>query len=171
MGRQIRFFMFVQDEQNFLEHIKQNKDFLLDGKGNRLGFEKIMEPVIYNGRTIAVEPVVYVASFESKIVKRDAFLDVSQSDVIEFWRCSIRQEYQLWDGRIWYETRYFVENDEIYTKPEWLNKKYNEYKKWIVKNYKISREKDFYIGSQAYRMYKEEGFKMMNSPTVSIDFD
>jgi hypothetical protein len=77
-------------------------------------------------------------------------------------------------GRLWVQLKYYSSYDEnarIICKEKWLEDKYNYYKRWIIKNYKISKDKMFYIGKETYTLNKEAGYKMMGGPIVEIEFD
>ncbi len=91
-------------------------------------------------------------------------------EIIERYRSQKRIER----GRLWVQLKYYSSYDadaQIISKDKWLEDKYNYYKRWIIKNSKISKDKMFYIGKETYVLYKEAGYKMMGGPIVEIEFE
>jgi hypothetical protein len=171
MGRQIRFFFYGQDEIDFLQLIKENNDYLIDKLGNKIEIKDIgPQPAFKNGQSNTKLFTLYIANEASKICK-DYYVDEMYSEIIEFWRSEINNDNQLEIGRIWYQTRYYGRDGNVVIKPEWLDKKFNYYKRWITKNCKISKDKFFYIGKEAYRMYKEQNLKLSELSTGKIELD
>jgi len=74
-------------------------------------------------------------------------------------------------GRIWYQTQYYDAMGVIKKKHKRLIDQYNNYKKWILKNYRISKCRDFYIGEEAYKLYKSGEYRMMATPMTEVHFD
>lgn len=169
MGRQIRFFMLGQDEEEFLKHVKENGDIIIDTKGNVLETEYILET------SMPKVLQVLIKSPQSKIVlDLNGFVNDFKSDVIVFSRSTSLAKHdpkRIWDGRLWVELRNYDENGIVVMKPKWLEENFNRYKKWITKNCKISNDKAFYICRNAYRLNKDEGYKMMNSPKYEVEFE
>lgn len=170
MGKQIRFFMLNCDEKKFLDYVKESGDPIFDKKSNPIELdkfgriiEKIDQPSIKQ---------IFITSPESKIIKdENGFIDQILSDVIVFRRCSTTEEKMVWEGRIWAEFKYYDDSGEMIQKEKWFEQKFNKYKSWIKKNSRISVDKDSYIGVKAYKLYKEKGYRMMNSPKVEIKFE
>ncbi len=104
------------------------------------------------------------------------FVNDYDSDVIEFMRCEIRRApNKLDDGRLFMRPRYYIDTEDssiAILKDKWFQDKYNAYKKWIIKNYRISKDKHYYIAKEAYQAYKEKGLKVMaGGPIVEAEFD
>ncbi len=162
MGKQIRFFMLNDDENAFIKLIEEFGDRIVDNKGKTL----VAEEIIKSDRS-----VFYILSQSSKITYSvNGFIDVICSDAIEFSRSMIRNQSKVQYGRLWVELKYFDESGNSITKEKWLNNKFNMYKRWIEKQYKISKCKDFYIGNAAYDLYKNERYKLMASPILEVEF-
>jgi|GEM_PF-5432169 len=173
MGRQINFFMFGDDEHKFLNYVKETQNYLIDRFGNTISFEE-MEPSCCSkdeNQANRMMDIYYIAAPNSKIEIRDkAGLQSVISEVIEFSPSIIRHSNELWNGRIWIETKYYDEHRNIVMKPKWFIDMFNLYQKWIKKNLRPNKDKDFYVGDNAYKLKKSEGYRLMNSPKVEIDF-
>lgn len=155
--------MLNKDEKEFIKLIEEFGDTLVDNMGKVLSSEDI----INSNRSI-----FYILSQQSKIVySSNGFIDVLISDLIEYSRSMIRNQNQVQYGRLWVETKYFNTLGQNVSKDKWLSNKYNAYKKWIEKQYKISKCRDFYIGTAAYNLYKYEGYKMMATPVLEVEFE
>jgi hypothetical protein len=112
-----------------------------------------------------------LSQYSKIIYSRNGFIDVICSDVIEFSRSMARNQKKVQYGRLWVELKYFEESGVGVTKEKWLNEKYSAYKRWIEKQYKISKCKDFYIGATTYKIYKHESFKLMATPVLEVEFE
>ena len=173
MENQKEFFLTSKDEELIIKLIKENNDLLINEMGGKiLEFGK---PVVYSSSKPLDSKIIkkaFIYTSKSRIIKdKNGFVNELFSDVIEFSRCEVKNEKHLWNGRIWVETKYYYDNQEIEKKPDWLNIKYNYYQRWIKKNLMPNKDNNFYIGKDAYKLYKEEGYKMKNSPLVELDFD
>lgn len=174
MGKQVCFFMTHKDEVLFFEFIKEMKDSIFDYYGNALGIEQLSKPLIYTGEEDDADQIVlfYLTIPNAAIeFRKSGGVEQLTSEVIQVSRSAFRNNNQLWNGRIWYEDKYYDDQGRRIKKADWLNKKYNEYQRWIRKNLKPNKDNDFYIGENAYELYKMQGFKMMNAPNVAIEFD
>jgi hypothetical protein len=173
MGRQINFFMFGDDEYKFLNYVKETQNYLIDRFGNPISFEG-RQPSSCGKEEIQINRMMviyYIAAPNSKIeIRNRVGLLPAISEVIEFSPSVIRNNNELWNGRIWIETKYYDENRNIVTKPKWFIDMFNLYQKWIRKNLHPNKDKDFYVGDMAYKLKKEKGYRLMNSPKVEIDF-
>ena len=162
MGRQIRFFMYGNDELLFLEEVKRNFDLLLDEQSEPI--KDFVKPDVLRSFFITKE--------NSNIFNRTSGkIDPLFSEVIQFTRSLIKNDNQLWEGGLWIETKFYDKNKKLIIKPDWIINKFDFYKKWITKNFILNKEKNVYIGKNAYQLYKEKGFVMKNAPNVNIDFD
>lgn len=164
MSRQIRFLLLNGDETEFVKLVTDFGDTKVDDKGKELTTEEALRPEVLG---------FYIVSSQSIIVKdkKYGFITPDLSDAIEFSRSIVCQPGCVRFGRLWVKLDYWGENGKKIRKEKWLNDKYNIYKKWIVKNCKLSKDKYFYIGKEAYRLYKEEGYKMMATPKSEVEFD
>lgn len=163
MGKQIRFFMLNEDEKSFINLVNQCGDILVDNKGNPLSIEEVIK---------SDRSVFYILSQHSKVIfSINGFIDVICSDVIEYSRSRLRNQEKVQYGRLWVELKYFDQSGINVSKEKWLNEKYFIYKKSIEKQYKISKCKDFYIGIATYNLYKHEGFKLMATPILEVEFE
>ena len=159
--------MVNEDETEFIKKVVESGDFFLDDKGN------ILTP----GEVKDIWGNFWIISPQSKIIKMDnGFIDDDRVDAIQFCKCFVKNQKFVSPGRLWVQLKYYSSYDEsarIITKEKWLEDKYNYYKRWLVKNYKGDKGKGlrFYIGRETYRLYKEEGWKMMTSPVNEAEFD
>ena len=165
MGRQIRFFMGPQDEAKFLKFVRANGDRIVRTK------TKDGKVDFISGELLDTDLTVLIVSDSSRIVIDEyGFIDLSRSDVIEFSRCSKVKDGRMEEyGRLWFETEYWDDQQQLIRKEEWLKKRFELYRKWIKKNFRISKDKDFYIGEEAYQLYLN-GVKMMAGPKCAVEF-
>ncbi len=169
MGKQIRFFMLNSDEEKFLEYVKESGAQISDKKSNPIEIDKFGRIIEDKDQPSITQ--LFITSPESKIIKdENGFIDQILSDVIVFRRCSLTEEKMVWEGRIWAEFKYYDDRDELIKKEKWFEQKFNKYRSWIKKNFRISIDKFAYIGEEAYKLYKEKGYRMMNGPKVEIKF-
>ena len=118
MGKQISFFMTANDELSFIEFIKKNNDVIVDKSGNKVN--EIGELVSYiSGKRLDSTTIgkIFIMKTDSKIfIKKNGFVDDTLSEVIEFSRCEIVNDNELWNGRIWFQTKYYDEKGELIKK-------------------------------------------------------
>lgn len=165
MGKQIRFFMDENDEMEFVNYIYSNGDVLIiDKVGVDGNIQIIKDPIeleCYN---------YYLYSPGMRIcIRESGFISETFSEVIEFRRAE-RKGNIMYYGRLWMEMKYWDENSNLVSKSPQLEKKYNLYKRYITKNYKLSQDKDFYIGPHAYDLYLKGEIKTMAGPVVEVKF-
>lgn len=163
MGKQLEFFMTKADELEFLNVILVNHFLIMD---NRATIISINEAIDSN------ELSLFFTFENAKICKsNNGFLDVIISEAIQFSRsmnidyCSIRS------GRIWGEFKYYNSSNELTTKSMQMSDMYCTLAKWIKKNMKQSKCKNFYIGNAAYSFYKAEGYSMLAGPKHTVEFE
>jgi hypothetical protein len=164
MGRQIRFFMYGDDESMFFDYIIGSGDSIVDKKGNILdkGFLSDMNL-----------DQVYIKSSRAILMKRESgYLDEFESNIIEWSRSCVEEDNKknIQDGRLWIELIGYNQEGTTYRKEKWVEDKYNYYKKWIVKNSMISKDKMYYIGQAAYKIHREQGYRLFNLNT-EIEFE
>lgn len=163
MGKQIRFFMTEIDEYNFLKTVSEHKHILLDSKSKHLTFEEALA---------SKELMLFIALSDSKIiVSKSGFIDQITAEVIEFARCKEWMEKVLDEGRLWVKIKYYDNSQQLCTKSRQVNEVYNIYVKWIKKNHRISKCKDYYVGPDAYQKYKNKGYIMKAGPKHFVEFD
>lgn len=162
MGRQIRFFMINEDFDMFVQNVSDLSDLIIDYKGNIVVKEEILNS---NMASFFIKPYHSI-----NVCDRSGYVNEIRSDVIQFLRCMTIKN-QIMYGRLWYENKYFNETGNVIVKDKWLSDKFNIYKKWIVQNYRRSKEFDFYIGEATYKLYKDGEYKMMATPVTEVVFD
>lgn len=84
--------------------------------------------------------------------------DLNDEQLIEM-RSNVKNRWDrepsiLDSGRLWMSIRYF-EDDMTIEKDKWVIDWYDSYVKWIKKNCRLSKNKDSYIGEDAYKKYKD----------------
>jgi hypothetical protein len=155
------------DENRLLEFIYANEDMLIKVK-------------LVDGKLQSVSPADELTDFKYYIFNKswkmisDTFfnVDYDSAEAIEYLRPTIRDN-KMEPGRFWIEMKYWEkENDRdiIITKNPDLDKKYKLYKKYITKNFRLSKDKHYYISPGAYKLYKQ-GWKMMAGPIVEVVFE
>ncbi len=161
MGKQIRFFMAKEDELEFYDLVLSSNDFFIDDKQNILDKE-----ALFNSNEITL----YIAQPNSNIIKdENGYINIIRSEVIEYSRCLFRNS-NLDYGRLWAEFKFYDSEGELVQKEKWFNDKFSSYRKWIKKNYRVSKSKDFYIGEQAYKLYLTKELEMMATPLIKVEF-
>ena len=174
MGKQVLLFIIGKDEIDFYKVIKGSGDCIINKKGEQISMKENSEAIRDPFEKSKLLPFgdLYIINPNSKIIMSPTgFVDPIFSDVIEIMRCQIHND-AVDNGRIWAEFKYLDSKGETIIKPEWFLKRYNFYRNWIIKNLRTSkgRSPHFYIGEIAYRMNKEQGYRMMNGPIVEIEF-
>ncbi len=173
MGRQIRFFMHGDDEIKFIELVEYFGDSISDRGGNPFDISKLNGFLLHKEEITDSSKltILFIIFPESKLVKRESgYINPVEADVIEFSRCDITDNNQIWEGRLWAEFKYYDENGTLKSKDKWFEQKFNKYRNWIKKNLRISVDKDYYIGEEAYKLYREKGYRMKAGPKVEIKF-
>lgn len=163
MGKQIEFFMTKLDELEFLKMVVENGYLIMDDKASVIEIDEVIESSTLSS----------IITFKnSKICKSENdFLDVIESEVIEFSRSLNRSDNSMLSGRIWGEFKYYNSSQELIAKSKQMNDMYNILVKWIKKNMRQSKCKNFFAGSDAYRFYKINGYKMLAGPKHIIEFE
>lgn len=163
MGKQIRFFMTEMDEIVFLETIIENKHVILDDKANILVWKDIL-----TSKTLKL----FIALPNPNILYLEGgFVNPITTEVVDFSRCKEWSAKILNVGRLWVEIKYYDNTQQSQTKSKQFNEMYNNYVKWIKKHFKISKCKDYYIGTDAYQKYKNEGYIMKAGPNQVVEFE
>ena len=73
-------------------------------------------------------------------------------------------------SRLWAEFKYWNSSKEYITKSSQFNQTYKDLSKWIKKNTRVSICKHYYIGEQAYHLYKQNKLRMAAGPKNFIEF-
>jgi|WetSurMetagenome_2_1015567.scaffolds.fasta_scaffold465868_2 hypothetical protein len=156
MGRQIRFFFTEKDEEDFLQAIFEHGDFIIDSKGRQMTKHEIFKE---NPAKIYIKPTQAVV-----IMRESGYVEAFESNIIDYRRSRIQsndpKKFQV--GRLWIELIGYASNGSTFRKDKWIEDEYNYYKKWILKHCKISKNKDYYIGSTAYLLYKDKQYEMLD---------
>jgi hypothetical protein len=163
VGKQTRFFMSEADELGFLGVARDRRDVILDVKGRELDIDDV---------GARGEFKVYLAQPDLGLVVRrpSGYVEDGESEVVEFVRCRQLADDTIGDGRIWAVFRYYDASDQPVSKSKEFEAMYSFYARWVKKHYRINRDKDYYIGPDAYRKYKEDGW-VMRSGVVTLEFD
>lgn len=162
MGKQICFFMGPEDEKKFIELVLAQQDMLVRKKLKDGEIDPVKDPLNTN------ESQLFIISKQAKIIIRShGFLNETESDVIEFDRCK-RDNNKIKEGRLWIEMKYWDKQEQLITKEKWFNDRFEFYRRWIKKRYRISKNKGYYIGEEAYELYRK-GKSQMITPTTYID--
>lgn len=157
--------MVESDEEEFVRFVFESNDYLISLKDQNLTLETILHS------TYQDLSMYYIASPNSCINKfNNGFVDHYTSDVIEFSRSRLEQDHTTFYWRLWAEFKYFDEKGEVISKDKWFSNKFETYRKWIKKNYRISKDKNYYIGEHAYELYTEGKLIPISSPTYIIEF-
>ncbi len=163
MGKQIEFFMLKADEEGFLQTVSEANHLIVDEKVSPILLEDAINSIILS---------LYLISSNSCIFKNNSgFIDAIVSEAIQFSRCMNREEKVVRSGKLWAEFKYYDRSKQLTTKNKQFNDMYNLYAKWIKKNFKQSKCKNYYIGNAAYEKYKSEGYLMMAGPQHIVEFD
>jgi len=185
MGRQTNFFMNKDDLDNFIIFLRDQNDCLIKAEaGENLGPMFVSESEYLTDFRYYIYNTSYKISFEyfehdreltlrtiekfplkdreeltreaEKRFKRFGYVRSFDSEVIEVITSKIiENEKQIMEGRIYVELYDFDENDMKYKRSEALESMYVKYSKYIKKNFKISKDKYYYIGPGAYELYKK----------------
>lgn len=162
MGMQIRFFMASQDEVYFYNLINELGDILIDNRGNPLSVEESMKYKLNQ----------YITSTDyANRLHHNEIVDPIGANVIDFSKASCNKEKQFEPARLWIEVKFWDDSGNLITKDKWLIDKFNCYKKWIKKNCKLSKDKNYYVGKAAEKLYREEGYKLMSTPKYEVELD
>jgi hypothetical protein len=165
MGRQIGCFIGQNDEKKFFEELIKEPDIVL----YRHELENESAISITNYEQI-IGYKFYIAKFISKLNICGKFID-EESEVVEFVRSTIyHSKKEIGLGRLWVQTKYCDENGVPVKQPKWVIDIFDKNVKWIKKNYKKSKEYSYYIGEEAYKLYKD-GWKMTLGPIDKAEFD
>ena len=153
--------MGVADELVFAELVETNKDKLL----NEIGVPITREHLHGYDRMS-----MYIASHESKIVfSEGGFVDPIVSEVIHYSRC-LRQANELRNGKLWIEFKFYNSEGQSVAKGEWVRHWFKDYEKWIRANFRLSKCKNYFIGAEAYELYRNGVLRPMASPKEAIEF-
>jgi hypothetical protein len=173
MGKQVRFYMFPQDEADFLEFvfkdstivarlpvfenpeesIIKNPGYLLDNPEIRV--------ILYWNTTLGFKPE-YFKRIQRKIFNEETgnFIELEEeyfkvdsfnAPVIEHNRSFARNDGHFVQGRIWAEMHRIENNEKYVYKGLEFEKWYDQIAKWVRKNFTRVKEVDAYVGSEALK--------------------
>ena len=154
--------MLNDDQEKFIQKVNEISDLIVDYKGVIVSKEDILNS---NRGSFFIKP-----QHITNVCDESGFVDEIRSDVIHFLR-SISVGKHIQYGRLWFEQKYYDASGNVATKEKWLSDKFNIYKKWISKNYRKSKDFDFYIGEATYKLYKSGEYKMMATPVTEVEFE
>lgn len=165
MGRQICFFIAESDEEEFVRFVFESNDFIVSPRNQKLTLKSILDSTYQDlSKYYIVTANSCINQFSSGII------DPTISDVIEFKRSRIEKDNKTFYWRLWAEFKYYDEDGEVILKEKWFRNKFDSYRKWIKKNYRISKDKDFYIGDGAFKLYNEGNLIPIASASYLIEF-
>lgn len=137
MGKQISFIFDDDTEHEFIIKMLQDGKVLFEAGNNELQLSKSLP----DSNTIEEWFTVYLYKCEygelqyRSLPNGQRYIDSSKSPVIEFIRTVIRHEEQeISRGRLWVESKYWDENNELQEKPKELIQWFTNMSKWIKKN-------------------------------------
>jgi hypothetical protein len=163
MGHQIRFYIVNEDEDNFLNYVNNMDDFIVDYKGKVVNVNGIKSSNRY----------VYYLAFNPlmDIRDKDGYINDEYGNIIEFSRSIKKHNNRIESGRLYVDLKYYDVTGNVVTKEKWLYNKFLVYKNWIIKNCRKSKEYNFFIGEETYKLYKSGEYKMMATPVTEVHFD
>lgn len=159
MGRQVNFFFSQNDEHEFIKQVNKNGFLIMDSTGY----------VIDDPFSCPISQF-YLALPDAKLKYSRYFLCSLESEIIEYSRCELKGN-EMDRGRIWAEFRFWNANEEIVRKREVFEKAYEKLARWVKKNSRIDKNKFNYIGPGAYKMYKDDGIKMVLTPRSNGEWE
>lgn len=163
MGKQIEFFMANTDEIELLHKVSEQKDLILNDKALPMTLEEAA-----NSSSLSL----FIVSGEAMVYKSNSgFLDAIVSEAIQFSRGMRRDSNVIRTSRLWAESMYYDSNHKLTKKSKYFNDMFSFYVNWIKRNFKPSKCKNYFIGNEAYRLYKEEGYIMLAGPKHIVEFD
>jgi len=161
LGKQVRLFLTLEDELSILEKIAKSSELILDGMGNIL---------TVNEASISKELSLFFSFNGAHIVKDNGYIEQIESEVIQYSRSCNWSENILEPGRIWAEFKYWNSQNELTGKSCKFIEMYNSLAKWLKKIMKISTDKGYYIGDNAYQLYKNEKYIMQDNQKYLVEF-
>lgn len=167
MGKQTRFYTTENDIEQLVSFIIENGGTII----NEDGYEPNEHELSNIGNQAFCANRFRFPSFFIKLPSSKLFYHYSEkidrkcidsliSEIVEFSPCRKNEKNSLWTqyGRIWYARQYYDKNGVIVEKSKELDVLFSKLHKYIRKNYKISEDKFYYIGPDAYAKYLEKIF-------------
>ena len=161
MGKQVRFFITMEDELILLEKVLKDGYLILNDMGNIFNAQ---EAIVSN------EFSLYFTFYNSNIIKIGEFIEQIESEVIQFSRCRKFNENTFEPSRIWAEFKYWNSQEELIQKSDNFIKMYNVLAKWLKNTMKISICKNYYIGAHAYQLYKDKRCILQDGSKYYVEF-
>ncbi|WP_062419443.1 hypothetical protein [Levilinea saccharolytica] len=177
MGRQVRFYMLLDDEQEFLDFVCQKPGVkllrvvsdipeLVIGKKVLLESQNMRQVYVWDSAFSipqnSIEKLFYTNYDENLgqyVDTERAFFTINRSSsapFIEYSRSFIRDDGKLTEGRIWAEM-YRSEGDKLVRKePEFISW-YGEVARWFRQNLQHDRELNAYVSRRAMEWRKNGG--------------
>ena len=159
IGKQISYFFTQVDESLFIKEIEKFGGILVTYKNLNVKSKEIIK---YDQ--------LWIKSSNSKIHLSNGIIERDKSEVIEYSR-SLKNESQgtIEAGRLWAAMKY--SNGETFVEKEiWFKNWYNSYVKWIKNYSKLSTDKGYYIGQDAYILYKAKKYVMKAGPKYFVEW-
>lgn len=136
MGKQTRFYMEREKEEEFVKFAYENGFYILE---ECLNMDKVCEYKTFEEYILFHKfgkLYFYKEEYNNLIIDNEfpAYVDELESDVIEFSRTGYAFDNKcIYEGRIWFEYKYYDDNENLVIKKEQLVKDYEMLSKWIKK--------------------------------------
>lgn len=170
MGKQVNFYMLPKDEAEFMEALRARTEFIIIGSPSMTQTPTILDELPVEDSPVVWRDTVYLgrpgcALFTRRVTMQAGplqgkalyFIDGSDSSVVEFGRCVLRDDGVLTRGRIWAEMRRLEGKHFVYKGRE-FEEWYDSMAAWIRRHYrKVGERPYFYIGPEAYKWWQAGG--------------
>lgn len=163
MGKQIEFFMSLKDEMEFFEKVLESKAIIVNDRALSMTLDEAIKSNALSLFIVLNDAYVYKSA--------SGFLDVIVSEAIQFSRGMRRDESTIRSSRLWAEFKYYDVNSNLIAKSKQFKDMFNVYNKLIKKNFRQSKCKNYFIGNEAYKLYKEDGYRMVAGPKHIVEFE
>ena len=167
MGKQVNFFISGEDLRTIFDLVDERNEIILNDIGKTVTISEVLQ-------INASIQILYIASITADIHMgiSGRYINSSWSEAIEL---SVHRPLvtHLTESRIWAQFTNYGLDDKIVTKSPEFSHMYDFYAKWLKKHFRMSipncSRHFYYIGEDAYRLYKEEGYQMM-AGNYKVDF-
>lgn len=136
--------MLLEDETEFLEFIEARDIAVYPYRNNKLPFPEIKQlpkpfSIDFWGHNFLVNKKLKKIKYHYIKEQKNYYIDLIESEVIEFSRCGLKKDGHLLEGRIYVNTSYTIQDS--FGQAQWVNKSgdfikwYEEIARWLRKNY------------------------------------
>jgi hypothetical protein len=163
MGKQICFFANETDINNMISIIKQKNGIIIIEDGYELNEFELLNITNqeycrqrFKHNNFFIKLISSKTEFNYYPKNERKCIDEMVSDVIQFGVCKpvMQKDGYFEHGRFWYQTKYLINGKNI-IKSKDIELLYNSLRNYIIKNYRKSRNKLWYIGPDTYIKYKQ----------------